>query len=78
MKQTITSIGALNAAFCALGLEQQEIYGLSIVRAEGLYELRFATDFVSYDCYVDAASGEVLGIDTRPLTPEPACAQRGA
>lgn len=72
MKQYITSLAAMNAAFTELSLTGQEIYALSIVRADGLYELRFATDFVAYDCYVDAADGAVLGIDTRPIAPESA------
>lgn len=78
MKQYITSIAAMNAAFYELGLAEQEIYGLSVVRADGLYELRFTTDFVAYDCYVDAADGTVLGIDTRPLAPETVGVRLGA
>lgn len=70
MKNYISSMAAMNAVMNELGLDGQEIYGLSVVRADGLYELRFCTDFAAYDCYADAVSGEVLGIDTRPITPE--------
>lgn len=76
MKQYITSVAAMNAAFCELGLAEQEIYGLSIVRAEGLYELRFCTDFTAYDCYVSAEGGEVVGIDSRPIAPDTAMRKR--
>lgn len=72
MKNYISSMAAKNAVMNELGLDGQEIYGLSVVRADGLYELRFCTDFTAYDCYADAVSGEVLGIDTRPITPETA------
>ncbi len=71
-KDYIGSMTALNALMHELGLDGQELYGLSAVRADGLYELRFCTDFTAYDCYVDAHSGQVLGIDTRPIAPEPA------
>lgn len=76
MKQYITSVAAMNAAFCELGLAEQEIYGLSIVRTEGLYELRFCTDFTAYDCYVSAEDGEVVGIDSRPIAPDTAMRKR--
>lgn len=74
MKNYISSMVAMNALTNELGLDGQELYNLSIVRADGLYELRFCTDFIAYDCYTDAVSGEVLGIDTRPITPEPVSA----
>lgn len=76
MKQYITSAAAMNAVFDELGLTGQEIYGLSIVRADGLYELRFTTDFTAYDCYVTADGGEVVGIDSRPIAPESVCSVR--
>lgn len=76
MKNFISSMAAMNAVMNELVLDGQELYGLSIVRADGLYELRFCTDFTAYDCYADAYSGEVLGVDTRPVMPEPAGAAR--
>ncbi len=75
-KEFISSTAAINAVMNELDLAGQEIYELSVVRADGLYELRFCTDFIAYDCYADAFSGEVLGIDTRPLTPETDTAAR--
>ena len=56
MKNYISSMAAMNAVMNELGLDGQEIYGLSVVRADGLYELRFCTDFTAYDCYADAVS----------------------
>ena len=76
MRDFISSAAAINAVMNELGLAGQELYELSVVRADGLYELRFCTDCVAYDCYADAFIGEVLGIDTRPLAPEPAPAAR--
>ena len=53
MKNFISSMAAMNAVMNELGLDGQELYGLSIVRADGLYELRFRTDFTAYDCYAE-------------------------
>ena len=33
----------------------------------GYYEVRFTSDWLQYDCYVDAATGEVPGITSMPL-----------
>ena len=45
------------------------LYDLSeeITLDNGYYEVRFTSDWLQYDCYVDAATGEVPGITTMPL-----------
>ena len=39
-------------------------------RADGVWELGFDSNELRYDCYVDAESGEVLGVDFRPVPVE--------
>ena len=34
--------------------------------ADGLYEVLLHSEWMDYDCYVDASNGEVLGFQSQP------------
>ena len=70
MKKNISGEAAILAAIGYAQLTKEEAGGINVRRADGLYEVTFASDWMTYDCYVDAADGEVLGFDQSPL-PEP-------
>lgn len=58
---------ALNAALEYAGLTRVEV-SCSLIRRQGsLYELEFQTDWLKYDCYVDAESYQVLGFSFEPI-----------
>ncbi len=63
----VSADAAVLAAAAYAGLDSRELGDLSILRADGLYEVRFTSDWTQYDCYVDETDGEVLGFDSRPL-----------
>ena len=65
--KNITANTAVLAAVTYASLTMQEIGDLSVRRADGLYEVTFATDWTQYDCFVDEENGEVLGFDCRPM-----------
>lgn len=67
MKQYIPGSAAILAAVEYAGLTEQEVYDVSVRSTDGLYEVTFATDWMRYDCYVDAADYEVLGFDSAPI-----------
>ena len=60
------SVKAMNAAVRYAGIENCEIFELSIENTSGLYELNFSTDLMEYCIFVDGNSLEVLGFDARP------------
>jgi hypothetical protein len=63
----ISAYTAVLAAITYAGLSEQETGDVSARRADGLYEVQFASDWTQYDCFVDETDGEVLGFDARPL-----------
>ena len=71
MKNNISGNAAIHAAIEYAQLIGQEVYHINARRTDGLYEVTFETDWMRYDCYVDAADGEVLGFDQAPVS-EPA------
>lgn len=63
---------ALEAALQYAGLSREQIRCRLFRRQGGLYELEFYTDWLNYDCYVDAESLQVLGFSFMPSAdPEP-------
>ena len=48
-------------------MNTSEITDEEIKLDNGYYEVRFTSNWLQYDCYVDAATGEVPGITTMPL-----------
>ena len=46
------------------------MYKRQLLENGQLYELEFTTEEMHYCCYIDAASGEVLGLDFFPVPVE--------
>lgn len=63
----LTAAVALSEAARSAGVNTSEITDEEIMLDNGYYEVRFASNWLQYDCYVDAATGEVPGITTMPL-----------
>ena len=62
----LTAAVALSEAARSAGVNTNEITDEEITLDNGYYEVRFTSDWLQYDCYVDA-TGEVPGITTMPL-----------
>ena len=58
---------ALETALQATGLDRELVYRVRCTLDSGLYDIRFCTDWLRYQLYLDAESGEVLGLDTEPM-----------
>ena len=58
---------ALERALQETGLDRQQVYRVRCTLDGGLYDIRFCTDWLRYQLYLDAESGEVLGLDTEPM-----------
>ena len=63
----LTAAVALSEAARSAGVDVSEIADEEITLDNGYYEIRFTSDWMEYDCYVDAATGEVPGITSMPL-----------
>ena len=63
----LTAAVALSEAARSAGVNTNEITDEEITLNNGYYEVRFTSNWLQYDCYVDAATGEVPGITTMPL-----------
>lgn len=63
----LTAAVALSEAARSAGVNTNEITDEEITLNNGYYEVRFTSNWLQYDCYVDAATGEVPGIITMPL-----------
>lgn len=61
---------ALHAVLRYAKLSSEDICCVSFEMQQGLYALRFRSDWLLYDSYVDACSGEVLGLSFEPA---PSC-----
>ena len=67
MNNLINNTTALEAALDQAGLEA-EGSRLMDCRLEGdCYRLELSTDYMRYELYVDAHSGELLGLDCSPI-----------
>lgn len=64
----LTAAVALSEAARSAGVDVSEIADEEITLDNGYYEIRFTSDWMEYDCYVDAATGEVPGLTATPLT----------
>ena len=51
-------------------LEPAELEYMTVLRQDGLYEIALRSAFMQYEVYVDAASGEVPGFFSEPVSPE--------
>ena len=58
---------ALKAALAYAGLSADDARCTFASHHDGLYELTVRTSFQKYDFYVEAWTGEVLGINAEPM-----------
>ena len=61
---------ALTAALNETGLQPRDIRDVSIQKQGELFYVSFRTDWQQYECYVDAARFQVLGLNFMPFTEE--------
>lgn len=61
---------ALTAALNETGLQPKDISDVNIQKQGELFYVSFRTDWQQYECYVDAASFQVLGLNFMPYTVE--------
>ena len=47
-------------------LRNREVLSADVSFADGLYEVLLHSEWMDYDCYVDASNGEVLGFQSQP------------
>ena len=67
MNNDIISISsAIQAAADYAGFSTEDIRCTEKRYANGLFAISFDTDWSRYDCFVDAATGEVLGFNSEP------------
>ena len=57
---------AVAAAVLYGNLRSREVLSADVSLADGLYEVRLHSEWMDYDCYVDASNGEVLGFQSQP------------
>lgn len=67
MNYNITSAEAMAAAIRHTASGAETVFDRQMTAADGLYEISFRTTFMSYEVYIDAANGEVLGCDFCPV-----------
>ena len=73
-RNQVTQEQALRAAIEYADLSCDESSCLLCLCRDGLYRIVLNTPYLRYEFYVDAQSGEVLGIDMKPLPyPEMLC-----
>lgn len=61
------SLAALNTAVAYAQLDNYDIYALTVICDNGLYELSFSTDVMDYRFFVEVENLEVLGFDASPV-----------
>ena len=59
---------ALDRAWQETGLDRQQVFRVRCTLDGGLYDIRYCTDYLRYQLYLDAAEGAVLGLDTEPMS----------
>lgn len=57
---------AVAAAVLYGNLRNREVLSADVSYANGLYEVLLHSEWMDYDCYVDASNGEVLGFQSQP------------
>lgn len=62
----LTAEAALREAAHTAGVDRTDIRDEEVTLDDGYYEVRFLSDWMQYDCYVDAATGEVPGLTATP------------
>ena len=64
---TINTAGAYRTILAELHLNDSDVEFSSITMHDGLYEANLFTAWMHYECYVDAATSEVLGLNAEPM-----------
>ena len=59
---------AIRAAAKEAGITEQDMKDIMVTQKDGLIELRFITDWMIYDCYIEQETYEVLGFDYKPIS----------
>lgn len=59
---------ALTAALTEARLQPKDICDIHIEKQENLFYICFRTDWQRYECYVDAETFQVLGLNFMPFT----------
>lgn len=57
---------AVAAAVLYGNLRSREVLSADVSFADGLYEVLLHSEWMDYDCYVNASNGEVLGFQSQP------------
>lgn len=57
---------AVAAAVLYGNLRNREVLSADVSYADGLYEVLLHSEWMDYDCYVDASNGEMLGFQSQP------------
>ena len=63
----INAAEAYKAVLRELLLRAEDIEFYDFAVRDGLYEMALFTAWMRYDCYVDAVSGEVMGLSAQPM-----------
>lgn len=66
----ISPMQARKLALEAANVQSARFDSQKLLENGQLYELEFTTEEMHYCCYIDAASGEVLGLDFFPVPVE--------
>ena len=61
---------AINAAAREAGVAVTDMRDTKVLQKDGLIEVRFITDWMIYDCYMEQGTMEVLGFDYIPVPPD--------
>ena len=59
---------AIRAAAKEAGITEQDMKDIMVTQKDGLIEVRFITDWMIYDCYIEQETYEVLGFDYKPIS----------
>ena len=57
---------AVAAAVLYGNLRSREVLSADVSYTDGLYEVLLHSEWMDYDCYVDASNGDVLGFQSQP------------
>lgn len=64
---TINTAGAYRTILAELHLNDSDVEFSNITMHDGLYEANLFTAWMHYECYVDAATSKVLGLNAEPM-----------
>lgn len=64
---TINTARAYRTVLTELHLSDSDVEVSNIIMHDGLYEASLFTAWMHYECCMDAATGEVLGLNAEPM-----------